>query len=199
MCAAPRPPGEIERQGCRLLVLTRMIDWFPGANPCQFPHLSRLRIRTEPSDGGGLGWMVAVVVTELVLFLSLGVGAASEIFVEPAGPTELGPARSRVGWGTRGWSLVVFEGSFLVLHLSRSVPGDVLGLSTGLQVQLLESCVIINMSRALQSRHPADDLGVSDLLTEIFQFLLGQHPRAVIKQVSVLLVSLQPLFDRAHI
>ena len=77
-----------------------MIDWLPGANQGQFPHLSRLWIRTGPGDGGSLGWVVAVVVTELVLFLSLGVGAGLEVSVEPAGPTEVGPARSWVGWGT---------------------------------------------------------------------------------------------------
>ena len=76
---SPRPPGQIERQGCGLLVLTRMIDWLPGANPCQFPHLSRLRIRTGPTDGGSLGRVVTVVVTELVLFLGLGVGIVLEI------------------------------------------------------------------------------------------------------------------------
>ena len=93
LCPAARPPGEIGRQGGRLVVLTRMIDWLPGANPGQFPHLPGLGIRTEAGDGGGLGWVVTVVVAELVLLLSLGVGAVLEIPVEPARPTELGAGR----------------------------------------------------------------------------------------------------------
>ena len=66
-----RPPGQTDRQGGRLL--TRMVDWFPGANPGQFPHLPGLGIRTEAGHGGSLGRVVTVVVTELVLLLSLGV------------------------------------------------------------------------------------------------------------------------------
>ena len=78
-----------------------MVDWLPGANPGQFPHLPGLGIRTEAGDGGSLRWVVAVVVTELVLLLSLGVGVGLEISVEPAGPTELGVGRSwRAGRGT---------------------------------------------------------------------------------------------------
>ena len=87
------------RQRGRLVVLTRMVYRPPGADPCQLPDLLRRRIRTEASEGRSLGWVVAVVVTELVLLLSLGVGAGLEISVEPAGPTELGAGRS---WGAGG-------------------------------------------------------------------------------------------------
>ena len=65
--------GQSYRQRGRLVVLTRMVYRPPGADPCQLPDLLRRRIRTEASEGRSLGWVVAVVVTELVLLLSLGV------------------------------------------------------------------------------------------------------------------------------
>ena len=87
-----RPPGQTDRQGGRLL--TRMVDWFPGANPGQFPHLPGLGIRTQAGHGGSLGRVVTVVVTELVLLLSLGVVARLEVSAEPARPTELSAGRT---------------------------------------------------------------------------------------------------------
>ena len=78
-----------DRQRGWLLLLTRLIYWLPGSNPCQFPDLLGRRIRTEAGDGGSLGRVVAVVVPELVLLLSFRVGGVLEVPIEPGGPTKV--------------------------------------------------------------------------------------------------------------